>query len=345
MPSQILLTRDDFREAVFQRDGHACVLCGDPAQDAHHIMERRLFPDGGYYLDNGASVCGPCHIACEETRIDVETVREKAGIARVMLPPHLYPDQPYDKWGNPVYVNGTRGIGELFHDPSVQKVLRQGGVLDLFRPYVKYPRTWHLPWSPGATDDDRVLTDLTGFEGREVVVTEKMDGENCNIYADGTVHARSIDGRPRPDQAWVRNFGAGIAFELPVGWRACGENLYAEHSIRYDHLPSYFLGFSIWNERNDALSWDETLEWFALLGIVPVPVLWRGTFDEKTIRGLYNEGTDYGVSEGYVVRPADGFSFRDFPRLVAKYVRRDHVRTTQHWLKKATVANALAPSE
>ena len=54
-----LLSRDDFRELTFQRDGHRCVLCGAPAQDAHHIIERRLFPDGGYYLGNGASVCGP----------------------------------------------------------------------------------------------------------------------------------------------------------------------------------------------------------------------------------------------------------------------------------------------
>ena len=51
------LTRDQFRNGVFARDGHKCVLCQAPGQDAHHIMERRLFPDGGYYLDNGATVC------------------------------------------------------------------------------------------------------------------------------------------------------------------------------------------------------------------------------------------------------------------------------------------------
>lgn len=49
-----LLTRDEFREGVFERDGHKCVVCGDDARDAHHIMERRLFADGGYYMENGA---------------------------------------------------------------------------------------------------------------------------------------------------------------------------------------------------------------------------------------------------------------------------------------------------
>ena len=37
---------------------------------------------------------------------------------------------------------------------------------------VHYPRTPHLPWSPGATADDVRTTDLGGLRGREVVVTE-----------------------------------------------------------------------------------------------------------------------------------------------------------------------------
>ncbi len=73
-----LLTRDQFRESVFERDNYQCVVCQSPAQDAHHILERRLFPDGGYYMNNGVSVCGPCHIKCEETTISCETVREAA---------------------------------------------------------------------------------------------------------------------------------------------------------------------------------------------------------------------------------------------------------------------------
>ena len=43
-----LLTRDEFREGVFARDHNNCVICGEPAADAHHIVERRLFSDGGY---------------------------------------------------------------------------------------------------------------------------------------------------------------------------------------------------------------------------------------------------------------------------------------------------------
>jgi hypothetical protein len=130
----ILLTRDAFREAVFARDEHRCVFCGKPAVDAHHILERRLWPDGGYYRDNGASVCGDHHMRCETTEVPTEDVRAACAITKVLLPPHLYADQPYDKWGNPILPNGQRLKGELFHDESVQKVLAMGG-----RPGPVYP--------------------------------------------------------------------------------------------------------------------------------------------------------------------------------------------------------------
>ena len=77
-------------------------------------MERRLFEDGGYYLDNGASLCGKCHVAAEETLEGFMPfdLRTKIGITTVVLPPHLYPDNEYDKWGNIVQGNGTRLRGE-----------------------------------------------------------------------------------------------------------------------------------------------------------------------------------------------------------------------------------------
>lgn len=117
----MLLTRDQFREGVFNRDNHKCVFCGSPAVDAHHIMERRLFPDGGYYIDNGISVCEEHHLACERTDISVEEARLAGNITKRIIPPQLYDDQIYDKWGNPIKSNGERLIGELFFDESVQK--------------------------------------------------------------------------------------------------------------------------------------------------------------------------------------------------------------------------------
>src|SRR5258708_16042423 len=115
--------RDAFRNAVFAGDRNLCVICGEAGQDAHHIVERRLWPDGGYYLDSGATLCGLHHVQAEQTTLSCEQIREAAGINRVVLPPHLYPDERYDKWGNAILPSGLRMRGELFDDESVQKIL------------------------------------------------------------------------------------------------------------------------------------------------------------------------------------------------------------------------------
>lgn len=342
---ETLLTRDAFRDRVFARDQHRCVICGASAVDAHHILERRLFDDGGYYLGNGASVCAEHHLAAEMTTLSVEALREACRITKPVIPPHLYADQAYDKWGNPVMANGQRMRGELFFDESVQKVLGAGGVLGDFVSRIRYPRTHHAPWSEGMHGDDRRIASMEAFIGRRVIVSAKMDGENTTLMTDG-LYARSPDGRSHPSRNWVKGrVWSRIAGDIPEGWRICGENLFARHSIVYEQLPSYFLGFSIWNERNMRLGWDETLEWFRLLEIEPVQVLYDGVYDEKLIRGLYDGKKDWARSEGYVITLADAISYAQFRTCAAKVVRANHVQTTAHWMHgQPIVPNGLAAS-
>ncbi len=217
----------------------------------------------------------------------------------------------------------------------------------------KYPRTLHFPWSPGATADDRVHAPANIpriFGGRRVVKTEKMDGENTTIYHDGYCHARSLDSAHHPSRTWVKAEAARIRRDLPDGWRVFVENVYAQHSIRYDRLPAYCLVFGIANERNEALAWDQVEEWCGLLDLHTVPVLYRGLWDEAAIRNRApgHEGPDIlppsafgNRSEGYVVRTEDGFPLDQFSERVAKYVRPNHVTTDDHWMHQAISANGL----
>lgn len=201
---------------------------------------------------------------------------------------------------------------------------------------VKYPRTPHLPWSPGFTSDDLRSRSVAHFEGKEVVVTEKMDGENTSLYSDGC-HARSINSNKHSSREWVRSLQGEIGYLLPEGWRLCGENLFARHSIPYEGLDSYFLLFSIW-DNNRCLSWDDTVEWSELLGVESVPVLYRGVFDTESIKALsINEGRQ----EGYVVRLADSFDYEAFGQSVAKWVRPNHVQTDSHWMHSVVTPNKL----
>ena len=89
-----------------------------------HIFDRKLFADGGYYLNNSASVCDKHHWGVEKTDISVKEVWVKAGITNPCLPPHLDPALEYDKWGNIVLDNGMRIPGKMFYLENVQKILK-----------------------------------------------------------------------------------------------------------------------------------------------------------------------------------------------------------------------------
>ncbi|MFD9389420.1 RNA ligase family protein [Streptomyces sp. NPDC060000] len=203
-----------------------------------------------------------------------------------------------------------------------------------------YPRTPHLPWSPGTSADDVRTAGLGGFAGREVVVTEKLDGENTTLYPDG-LHARSVDSAHHPSRAWVKALQGRVGARIPQGWRVCGENVYARHSIPYDGLEGYFYGFSVWDDHDRCLGWDETVRFLRGLGVPAPPVLWRGTYDERVLRRLRVET---GRQEGYVVRTVEGFAREDFAGRIAKWVRPGHVTTGTHWMHTTVVANGLGPA-
>ena len=201
---------------------------------------------------------------------------------------------------------------------------------------IKYPRTPHLPWSPGRTVDDIALDFDDVFVNKEVVITEKMDGENTTLTRDYT-HARSVDGRHHASRTWLKRFHGEIAHLIPNGVRICGEYLYAQHSIKYDNLKSYFYGFSVW-KGNICWDWDQSLELMDRLGIEAVPVFYRMPYDASFIRSLT---LNHDKIEGYVIRKTESFLLPDFAQSVAKYVRPNHVTTDEHWMNAAIVPNQL----
>lgn len=201
----------------------------------------------------------------------------------------------------------------------------------------KYPKTFHLPWSEGVNSDDKVIKNIDHFVGKRVIVTEKMDGENTTISKE-RIYARSVDSKDHESRHWVKSNFSYLSQTFQDGYRVCGENLFAVHSIEYKQLPSYFLAFSVW--RNDVcLSWDTTLTFLKQYLIQHVPVLYDGIWNEGLIRSII---LDKDNQEGYVVRVAGSFLYNDFGFNVAKYVRKNHVQTDEHWMKKAVKRNLLS---
>lgn len=58
--------RENFRNAVFTRDGYKCVFCDiTNCLDAHHITDRNEMPNGGYVKENGITLCPEHHVLAE----------------------------------------------------------------------------------------------------------------------------------------------------------------------------------------------------------------------------------------------------------------------------------------
>lgn len=141
----------------------------------------------------------------------------------------------------------------------------------------------------------------------------------------------------------VKAIHGRIAHDIPEGWRVCGENLYAKHSIHYHNLGTYFEVFSIWNERNIALNWKETVQYSLLLGLQTVPLFYVGIWNPEVIHHQFLEYCDKSVDgvEGYVIRITDEIPYATFHRSTAKWVRKGHVQTSKHWMKEKVIPNEL----
>lgn len=211
-------------------------------------------------------------------------------------------------------------------------------------PTHKYFKTYHLPFTRSSTSDDKILTPKQVQEYfypmNEVFVSIKRDGE-CTTIGRGFSHARSLDSKSHWSRNHIKELEAKLFKDIEPGWRICGENLLAVHSIRYDDLISFFEVFSVWNNKNEKLSLDDTLEYCDFLGLPHVPIITRDKFSAINFPKIEN-AIDWDKEEGYVVANAASFHYDDAAKNIAKVVRAMHVQTEdKHWFNKPIDKNTL----
>ena len=227
----------------------------------------------------------------------------------------------------------------------------------------KYGRTYHYPFSPGTTSDDRInhtyWQDIQQI--KTLIHTEKLDGEN-NCLSRYGVFARSH--ATPTESAWskqIRTHWQQIKNDLG-DLEIFGENLYAIHSIEYQNINSHFYVFGV-RENNRWLSWEETKFYARILDFETVPELKTidsqtnagsvqnapcvKNFDEKTFQSnilkLVTQPSTFGsqdihtqqlcTMEGVVSRNMEEYLVDDFRKNVFKYVRKGHVKTDEHWTR------------
>lgn len=204
---------------------------------------------------------------------------------------------------------------------------------------MKYPRTFHLPYSLGGTNDDKVLDNDQCFQNKIVIYTEKLDGECVSLLCD-KIHARSEESQHHPSQSWIKSLHAKIAYKIPENIQIVGENMYAKHSIYYQYLTTYFYVFAIIDiSKSVFLSVSSMASMCDSLHLEMVPMLGKCKYDPKFVLQKYSRFGD--EIEGYVIRTLNEFSIDDMSFNIAKFVRKNHVKTDDHW-RTSWIPNKLA---
>jgi len=222
----------------------------------------------------------------------------------------------------------------------------------------KYGRTYHYPFSPGTTSDDRIAHDY--WEKIQLIPnlihTEKLDGENNCLSKHGVFARSHAAPTTSPWTASIRRYWQTVRNDLG-NLEIFGENLYAIHSIEYRKLEHHFYVFAI-REFDRWLSWEETQFYAGMLDLPTVPVLKKETtpkeqqqFEREILSLVQSRSTfePYDVRdeqpstiEGIVTRNANAYLVENFADNVFKYVRKGHVKTDEHWTrqwKRATLLN------
>jgi ATP-dependent RNA circularization protein (DNA/RNA ligase family) len=222
--------------------------------------------------------------------------------------------------------------------------------------FFRFPHTPHLAWLGRARPrEDKVLDayEVEALLSGEVVVEEKVDGANVGFSTseEGVVRVQNRGKYLSPDVAhpqfkplfgWLASRRDALAAALHPGLMLFGEWCYATHSVRYDRLPDWFLGFDVY-DRERRVFWSSSARdaLLAGLGLASVPHLARGRFALEALEALMGtSGVGSAPMEGLVVRrEREGETVAR-----AKLVRASFTQSIdEHWSRGPLEKNALAP--
>lgn len=204
----------------------------------------------------------------------------------------------------------------------------------------KYPRTFHLPYSEKKGHDDKILEDEDCFYNIDVIVLEKLDGENTSLYGD-SMHARSLDSRLDDEgRHWVEQFMKLRQQYFHNDMVIMGENMFYKHTVEYDDLESYFYGFAV-RTNQLFLQWSLTKRIFDTMDIKHPKVIYDGIYNKDAILEAFQKYDDSKNNrcEGFVVRNKEMFRMVNFSSNVAKFVKSSFEISDKHWRHAPKIIN------
>jgi len=223
--------------------------------------------------------------------------------------------------------------------------------------FFRFPHTPHLAWLGAATPrEDKLLPtgELSSLLEQEFVVEEKIDGANLGISTDeaGELRVQNRGSWLSPDTchpqfrslwSWLGPKRSDLENALGSNLMLFGEWCVAVHTVEYNALPDWFLGFDVF-ERSSGRFWS-TIRRDALLnklGLRHVPLLGRGIFGVDELRALMDTSrVGSSAMEGVYVRAESSMWLRSR----AKLVRPEFAQGIDtHWSHGTMHRNCLSPT-
>jgi ATP-dependent RNA circularization protein (DNA/RNA ligase family) len=219
--------------------------------------------------------------------------------------------------------------------------------------FFKFPSTPHLVLLGDVeVRGDKVMPESVrnDFLRHELVVEEKVDGANLGISfdAEGNIRAQNRGaylhlpsmGQWKKLAAWLFPRTDALFEQLTDHYILFGEWCYAAHSVVYDRLPDWFLGFDIY-DKNTARFFSCTRrdEIFRAIGIYQTPRIDRGHFTLSKLNELLGRSQlSDNPAEGLYLRFDEG----NWLVQRAKLVRPAFVQSVErHWTRSNIKANRL----
>jgi hypothetical protein len=220
--------------------------------------------------------------------------------------------------------------------------------------FFKFPSTPHLALlGDVVVRGDKVMSESERdeFIRHDLVVEEKVDGANLGISFDssGNIRAQNrgaylhfpTSGQWKKLDGWLAPRVSEFFGVLSDRYILFGEWCYAQHTVYYDLLPDWFLGFDLFDKMEKKFcSCVRRDNVFRKLNISQVPKLKSGILSMKELESLLTSRSHFGNGfvEGLYLR----LEFGDWLDKSAKIVRPEFVQSIeQHWSRAGIQANQL----